>query len=119
MCQQDRMDMLKRLSFLNSEDVDKEYIDVFTDYIPDHYDEIYSLYNLLQEASLNYTEINFLKPICKNGTFIFVCDMSDDYISTLNDVLQDRKFIVSYMRNSKFNVDIAYNKNTHIKFKNA
>ena len=119
MCQQDRMDMLKRLSFLNSNDADKEYIDIFTDYIPDHYDEIYSLYNLLQEASLNYNNIDFLKPTCKNDTFIFICDMSDEYYNALSDIIQKRNYIVSFMRNSKFKVNIDCKKNIHIKFKKA
>ena len=44
----DRMDMLEHLSFIG-----KNNIDIFSDYIPDHYDEIYTLYTLLEKLSIN------------------------------------------------------------------
>ena len=44
--QHDRLTMLKKLSFIGENN-----INIFSSYIPDHYDEIYTLYDLFNKTS--------------------------------------------------------------------
>ena len=64
----DRLSMLKKLSFIG-----KEQLNIFTRYIPDHYDKIYTLYNILSCASIDYKNINFFEPTEEDDSFIFLC----------------------------------------------
>lgn len=112
--QHDRLTMLKQLTFLGEKN-----INIFSSYIPDHYDEIYTLYTLLNKASLNYNDIEFRKPSSKDTSFIFICNLSDEYYNKLNDFLSSVPGgTIQYMRNKPFNVSLKKMKNNiHIKFK--
>ena len=67
----DRLSMLKKLSFIG-----KDQLNVFTRYIPDHYDKIYTLYNILSCASIDYKNINFFEPTEEDDSFIFLCEFT-------------------------------------------
>lgn len=109
----DRLSMLKKLTFIGEKN-----INIFSSYIPDHYDEIYTLYDLLNKASLNYFDIEFSKPIEKDESFIFVCNMPLEYSDSLKQYLIDNGNIIKCMRNKPFNVYMKDNKSIiHIKFK--
>lgn len=110
----DRLSMLKKLTFIGEKN-----ISIFNSYIPDHYDEIYTLYDLLNKTSLDYVDIDFYKPIEKDESFIFTCSMSHDYFESLNTYLEKNKNIIKCMRNKPFRVSIKLinDTDTHIKFK--
>lgn len=93
----DRLDMLKKLSFIG-----KDNINIFESYIPNYYDEIYTLYTLLDETNINYNNITFLQPICGDH-FTFICKMKkNDIIKLYNFLKDDHK--IKYLRNKEFNV---------------
>ena len=90
----DRLDMLKHISFIN-----KKNLNLFKDYIPYHYDEIYSLFSLLNDASIDYHDIIFDKPKEKGDSFVFLFNTSKNkIIDKLKDHLNSDN-ILRYMRN--------------------
>ena len=94
-----RLDMLKYISFIN-----KRNLNLFEDYIPNHYDEIYSLFSLLEDAAIDYHEIYFDKPIEKDDSFIFLFNLKNKYSKKLKSWLENNNNIIAYMRNKSFNV---------------
>ena len=107
-----RLDMLKKLSFIT----DKQ-LNIFSSYIPDHYDEIYTLYTLLNKASLNYIDIDFEKPVCDEDKFSFVCRLSKSDYKKIDNFLSENKNL-KCMRNKGFMVSLDKNKAlTYINFK--
>ena len=97
---QDRLDMLKHISFIN-----KKNLNLFKDYIPNHYDEIYTLFSLLRDAEIDYHDINFDKPKEKDNSFTFIFTTKKKYIKILTKFIENNS-IVSYMRNKSFNIDM-------------
>lgn len=95
----DRLDMIRHISFIN-----KRNLNLFKSYIPNHYDEIYSLFSLLKDAAIDYHDIYFDKPIEKDDSFIFLFNLKNKYIKKLKSCLEDNNNIVTYMRNKSFNV---------------
>ena len=91
----DRLSMLKKLSFIG-----KDQLNIFTRYIPDHYDKIYTLYNILDYASIDYKNINFFEPAEENDSFIFLCEFtkSGDCEAFEKYIYNNPKF--SLLRNS-------------------
>ena len=97
--EQDRLDMIKHISFIN-----KKNINLFKSYIPNHYDEIYSLFSLLKDAAIDYHDICFDKPKEKDESFIFLFTLKNKYVKKLKSWLEDNNNIITYMRNKSFNV---------------
>lgn len=109
----DRLDMIKHISFENDDDMS-----FFRDYIPDHYDEIYSLFSLLKDAAVDYHEIRFKKPKEKDDAFIFLFSLKKKFIKLIASHLKENDNIISYMRNKSFNVVLNENDNSvSLKFK--
>ena len=99
----DRLDMLKHISFIN-----KKNLNLFKDYIPNHYDEIYTLFSLLKDAKIDYHDIDFDKPEEKNSSFIFIFTIKKKHIKTLTKFIDDNQE-VTYMRNKSFNLKLHLN----------
>lgn len=97
---QDRLDMLKHISFIN-----KKNLNLFKDYIPNHYDEIYTLFSLLKDAEIDYHDIDFDKPKEKDNSFIFILNAKKKYIKILTKFIENNQ-IVNYMRNKSFNIEM-------------
>ena len=112
----DRLAMLKKLTFIGEKN-----INIFNSYIPDHYDEIYTLYDIIKKASLDYENISFYKPIEHEKSFVFVCDLNNQYFDILSDYLNENKNRIKCTRNKEFEISIKFVKDnkTHIKFKIA
>lgn len=112
--QLDRMSMLKKLTFIGERN-----INIFSSYIPDHYDEIYTLYDLLKKASIDYNNIEFSKPIAKDSSFIFICELADKDYKKIDKFLTNIDCKFKCMRNKPFSISISKSKNnnTHINFK--
>lgn len=110
----DRLTMLKKLSFIGENN-----INIFSSYIPDHYDEIYSLYDLFKKTSLDYDKIEFWKPVENEQSFTFICSLPDDYFKILEEYLEDNKSVIQYKRNKPFKIALKIGKDekVHIKFK--
>jgi len=100
--EQDRLDMIKHISFIN-----KKNINLFKNYIPNHYDEIYSLFSLLKDAAIDYHDICFDKPKEKDESFIFLFTLKNKYVKKLKSWLEDNNNIITYMRNKSFNVILS------------
>lgn len=100
----DRLDMIKHCSFKN----DKK-ISFFRDYIPDHYEEIYSLFSLLKDAAIDYHDCKFDKPKEKDGSFIFLFSLKKNKIKLIASHLKENDNIIKYMRNKSFNVVLEQN----------
>ena len=82
------------------------------------YNEIYTLYDLLDKLSLDYNEIDFGKPIENEHSFTFICSLPETYTKLIQDYLNENGSTVQYKRNTPFNVVLKENKNKiHIKFK--
>ena len=94
----DRLDMIKHISFMN-----KKNINLFKDFIPNHYDEIYSLFSLLKDAAIDYHDMDFSKPKEEDDSFIFLFDLKDKYLKKLSSYIEENA-VISYMRNKSFNV---------------
>ncbi len=108
----DRLSMLKKLSFIGEDN-----INIFSSYIPDHYDEIYTLYTIFDKTSIDYSNIEFKEPLERNSSFIFKCTLSDKYYDKLNEYFNANN-IIKYMRSKSFNVSIKKEDNViEIKFK--
>ena len=95
----DRLDMLKHISFIS-----KKNLNLFKNYIPNHYDEIYTLFSLLKEAAIDYHNIDFDKPKEKDDTFIFLFSLKNKDRKLLVTYLEENNNIISFMRNKSFNV---------------
>lgn len=108
----DRLDMLKHISFINEKN-----LNLFKNYIPNHYDEIYSLFSLLHDANIDYHDIKFDKPKEKDDKFIFLFSCKSKITKTLSKYLEENS-VISYMRNKDFNVILTdKDKNTSLEFK--
>jgi hypothetical protein len=106
-----RMSMLKHISFIG-----KENLNIFNSYIPNHYNEIYALYNLLKDSGVNYDDITFLEPEESDKSFIFNCYMDGDLNESIRKYVEDHP-IVTYIRDKSFKVIFKYGKEmTKIKF---
>jgi len=110
----DRMTMLKKLTFIGPKN-----INIFDEYIPDHYDEIYSLYSLLADVNIDYENVSFAKPKVNNDYFVICCGMSSIDLKCLRAFIKNNP-IIKYMRNkafgiliktSKQHIDIRFTKN--------
>lgn len=67
--------MLKQLTQI------KDGHNILNKYISTHYDEIYSLYNILERCDIKYKNIKFIRMIDESNSFSFICTMDDaDYI---------------------------------------
>lgn len=111
----DRLDMLKHLSFIGGDNA----VNVFSSYIPDHYNEIYTLYKLLEVAGIDYNDIDFNKPQENgNGVFVFLCVFKKPSdISSLSAFLKNNDSKVKYKRNTQFSISIKeYPRYTSIRF---
>lgn len=98
----DRLDMLKNISLFDKHD----NLSIFKSYIPNHYNEIYSLYNLLIESNVNYNEINFDEPSeCDDGSFEIKFNCNMDIYEKLSKVITGKK-IIKYLRKNSFEVDM-------------
>lgn len=115
MKQHNRLSMLKKLTFIGEKN-----INIFSSYIPDHYDEIYALYDLFNKTSLNYMDIDFEKPISKDRSFIFICNKNIEYFDPLIQYLRKINNTFTCMRNKTFSVSITNDKDfVHIEFKKS
>lgn len=111
--QHDRLTMLKKLSFIGENN-----INIFSSYIPDHYDEIYTLYDLFNKTSLDYDKIEFGKPVENAHSFTFICRLPESYFSILEAYFVDNGSTIQCKRNKPFSVSLKTNNDkTHIKFK--
>lgn len=109
----DRLTMLKKLSFIGENN-----INIFSSYIPDHYDEIYTLYDLLDKIELDYDKIDFGRPVENEQSFTFICSLPESYYDMLNSYITENGPTIQCKRNKPFNVSIKINKSkTQIKFK--
>lgn len=100
-----RLDMIKHVSFKN----DKK-ISFFRDYIPDHYDEIYSLFSLLKDAAVDYHDIIFDKPKEKDESFIFLFSLKKKKsLKLIISYLEEKNNIINYLRNKSYNVVLTEN----------
>ena len=108
----DRLDMLKHISFIG-----KKNLNLFKNYIPNHYDEVYSLFSLLKDAAIDYHDIDFDKPKEKDDSFVFLFNLKDKHLKQLSAYLEDNNTI-SYLRNKSFNVVLTNNDdNISLRFK--
>lgn len=103
MSKQDRLDMLKKISFIHGDD-----ISIFEAYIPNHYNEIYSLYTLLKDSKINYDDIKFKKPLLDNNTLTFVCECKDSIFHSIRRFLEKNDDIISYTRKHKYLIELYY-----------
>lgn len=112
----DRLDMIKHISFEN----DKK-ISLFRNYIPDHYDEIYSLFSLLEDAAVDYHDLKFNKPKEKDDSFIFLfSSKKKKNIKLITAYLEENSNIVSYLRNKSYSVVLSENSDSvSLKFKKS
>ena len=99
----DRLDMLKHISFIG-----KKNLNLFKNYIPNHYDEVYSLFSLLKDAAIDYHEIDFDKPKEKDDSFVFLFNMKNKYVKKLSAYLENNN-VITYLRNKSFNVVLDNN----------
>ena len=98
MSKHDRLDMIKKISFIHNDD-----ISVFENYIPDHYNEIYSLYSLLSDAKIDYNDIKFNEPIIDSElTFVLECkpSISESIIAFINKI----EYEISYLRKHSYSI---------------
>lgn len=110
--EQDRLDMLKHISFIG-----KKNLNLFKNYIPNHYDEVYTLFSLLNDAAIDYHDIDFDKPEEKDKSFVFLFSLKNKYLKKLESHLNENNTI-SYMRNKTFNVVLNKdNDNISLRFK--
>lgn len=108
----DRLDMLKHISFIG-----KKNLNLFKNYIPDHYDEVYSLFSLLNDAAIDYHNIEFDKPIEKDDSFVFLFTLKNKYLKKLAKYLEENT-VFTYLRNKTFNVVLTENDdNISLRFK--
>ena len=108
----DRLDMLKHISFIGDKN-----LNLFKNYIPNHYDEVYSLFSLLDDAAIDYHDINFDKPIEKDDSFVFLFNLKKKDLKKLKSYLNENN-IISYLRNKKFIVVLNENDdNISLRFK--
>lgn len=96
----DRLDMLKKLTLLKG-----SAHSIFKEYIPKHYDEIYTFYSLLESLSIKYSDIEFKKPILVDNSFIFCFSMSKTDFNVLSNSIRNNNKI-KFMRKKSFNVNI-------------
>lgn len=94
----DRLDMLKHISFIG-----KKNLNLFEKYIPDHYDQVYSLFSLLQDAAIDYRKIDFDKPMEKDDSFVFLFTLKEKHYQKLESYLKENS-VIKYLRNKSFNV---------------
>lgn len=113
----DRLDMLKQLVQI------KDGHNILNKYISNHYDEIYSLYNILNDCKIKYKNIKFTKMIDDNESFTFICSMSDEDYITLSKFSNEHKKILCDSRKRlsiekyfKFTVSIDNDDRVYIKF---
>lgn len=111
----DRIDLLKQLCFIGGD----EAVNVFSSYIPDHYNEIYTLYGLLESLKIDYNNIRFMKPKDHKESFVFLCEFnipSDK--DKITAYLADHANKIQFMRKNPYLVFIKdQNDCTNIKFK--
>lgn len=101
----------------------KDGHNILSKYISNHYDEIYSLYNILDKCKVKYKNIKFIKMVDDNNSFSFVCNMSDDdydkiskYSKDNNRLLRDARkrlpepmyFIFDVIRDEDDNIHIQF-----------
>ena len=102
----DRLSMLKKLSFIGEDN-----INIFSSYIPDHYDEIYTLYTLLKESNIDYSDIEFKEPLEENSKFSFRCQCKkSDIIDFLQSFL-NKNVEIKYMRKHAYTIDCIRDEN--------
>lgn len=108
-----RLDFIRHISIDDAETFEK----TFKSYIPDHYEEIYTLYGLLIDADVDYTEVVFKKPIIEDGCFIFVCRLSAKDAHKLHTAINNYGGVVKFMRNKSYDVSLTMTEDkTYIKF---
>lgn len=112
MKKKDRLDMLKYISFIGEKN-----LSIFSSYIPHRYYEIYTLYSLLDEASVNYRDVTFFDPIAKDNSFVFVCSITESDLKLLSKYLEKENNVFCAMRNKTFNIDINQDNFTQIIFR--
>lgn len=98
----DRLDMLKDLSMLDKYDD----LHVFESYIPNHYDEIYSLYTLLIKSNVNYKDIDFDEPSENDGSFKIKFTCKENVFNKIFKFINKNK-VIKYLRDCSFEVDIT------------
>lgn len=100
-----RLDMLSHISHIQ---LDDNELDVFRDYIPDHYAEVYSLFSFLNDAGVYYKTINFHEPEEKNDSFIFLLSLETKRdCRKLKNHLEKINGCANYLRNTKFNIILS------------
>lgn len=110
----DRLDMIKKLAY-------KDQLDILESYIPNHYPEIYTLYSILQDASIDYKNIDFYEPIEEDNSFIFLCNFDNNDVQILESFLEKNDYKFKYLRKSpEYMVALAIDDtHTRIKFRTA
>lgn len=100
----DRAEMLKKLVSKSDGTLDT---DLFEQYIPDFYSQIYTLYSLLDSCLIQTSDIKFDKPIVIDKTITIVFSLSKEDFGKLKDELERIDYKVKYIRDSKFKLGIS------------
>ena len=104
---QDRLDMLKKISLIDKH----KNLHVFKSYIPDHYDEIYTLYTLLKESNIDYSDIEFKEPLEENSKFSFRCQCKNSDIIDFLQSFLNKNVEIKYMRKHAYTIDCIRDEN--------
>ena len=98
-----KLDLLRHLSQIGGDDA----VSVFKSYIPEHYIEIYTLYEVLQNADIDYNDITFFRPQESGDKFIFLCSFNNsEDLQKLQSFLLSVNNKVQYMRHRLYKISV-------------
>lgn len=97
-----RLDMLKKISLFEKYDD----MSIFESYIPNHYDEIYSIYTLFKKSEIDYNSINFNEPSENiDGSFNINFNCTLSIFKKLEKFISSNKSI-KYLRNYSYSLKL-------------
>lgn len=97
-----RLDMLKKISLFEKYDD----MSIFESYIPNHYDEIYSIYTLFKKSEIDYNSINFNEPSENiDGSFNINFNCTLGIFKKLEKFISSNKSI-KYLRNYSYSLKL-------------
>lgn len=104
MSKHNRLDMLKNISLFDKHDD----LSIFKSYIPNHYDEIYSLYNLLIESDIDYNDLDFEEPDEYDDSFTIKFKCDHKISKKLSNAINEDKKIIKYLRKKSFKIKTMF-----------